>query len=90
MATEAHNANQPAKSIKTVAKPKKTVTAKPKVTKTNGSAKAIAAETIRTNINIEKALHVRAQKFATKNDLSFTKLINNAIKSYIKTPPKMT
>lgn len=81
MATEANNATPSAKSIKTVAKPK--------ATKTNGSAKAVAAETIRTNINIEKALHVRAKKFATKNDLSFTKLINNAIKGYIKTPSNM-
>lgn len=89
MATEAKNATQLAKGVKTIAKTKKIVTAKPKATKTNGSAKAVAAETIRTNINIEKALHVRAKKFATKNDLSFTKLINHAIKGYIKTPSNM-
>jgi predicted HicB family RNase H-like nuclease len=50
-------------------------------TKTSSSIKVAS---IRISANLEKALHEKVKKFATKNQLSLSQLINQAIKEYIK------
>jgi predicted HicB family RNase H-like nuclease len=59
----------------------KTPGVKTNKTKATSSGKV---DTIRINANLEKALHEKVKKFATKNQLSLNQLINQAIKEYIK------
>lgn len=63
-------------------KPAKSKAIKARKVKTKTSS-SIKAATIRINANLEKTLHEKVKKFATKNQLSLSQLINQALKEYI-------
>ena len=41
-------------------------------------------EMVRVNINIEKTLYEKIKKFGFKHEISVTKMVNEALKQYIK------
>ena len=41
-------------------------------------------EMVRVNINIEKTLYEKIKKFGVKHKISVTKMVNEALKQYIK------
>ncbi len=41
-------------------------------------------EMARVNINIEKTLYEKIKKFGVKHEISVTKMVNEALKQYIK------
>ena len=53
---------------------------KPKTTAKSTTIK----EMVRVNINIEKTLYEKIKKFAVKHEISVTKMVNEALKQYIK------
>ncbi len=58
----------------------KKVTTKAKVVK----KKLTTSSLIRTNVNMDKALHSKAKQVAAKENISLNKLINIAIKQHLK------
>jgi hypothetical protein len=41
-------------------------------------------EMVRVNINVEKTLYEKIKKFGVKHEISVTKIVNEALKQYIK------
>ena len=70
----------------TIAKAKK---AKASANKNKNKPKPVAKSTtikemVRANINIEKTLYEKIKKFGFKHEISVTKMVNEALKQYIK------